>query len=158
MRKKGVSPLIASVLLIAFTIMLFVLISTWVRKSAIEPSMSQAEEKLGSALECMNTKIEIIDVKCISGDKIMIDVDNIGDTTLVGIGLRVIGKKTSALEEIKDDVAPYGRLSKGTTNTYTKTDYGDDLNKWSVEIYPKTKTGICRDAVDTKTGIVACTT
>ena len=55
MKKRGVSPLIATVLLIAFVIIIFVLITTWVRKSAIEPSMTGAEEKLASALECINT-------------------------------------------------------------------------------------------------------
>lgn len=152
-KKRGVSPLIASVLLIAFTIMLFVLISTWVRKSVVEPGMGEAGEKLGSALECMNTKIEIVNI-CQSSNKLKIDIDNIGDTTLIGIGVRANGDKgTSALEEISGETAPYGRLSKTSANDYNS--YGD-FSKMSVEVYPKTKTGICRDAMDTKTGIAAC--
>jgi len=157
MRKKGVSPLIASVLLIAFTIMLFVLITTWVRKS-VEPGMSQAEEKLGSALECMNTKIEIISA-CVSGSgantEIKVKVDNNADNDnimLYGMKVRAIGSTnigTGDIDKSASPVAPWNRL-EGSAKV------GDVGTISKIEVYPETKSGVCRDAVETKTGIAAC--
>lgn len=153
MKKRGISPLIASVLLIAFTIMLFVLISTWVRKSTIEPTMQAGEEKLGSALECMNTKVEIASM-CYKDNKIKFDVDNVGDTDLVGIGLRVVGSKVSEMLPIEGAAAPYGRFPIHEKD-FTGADYGD-VTKWKIEVYPKTKGGICRDAMDISS-VIVCT-
>lgn len=153
MKKRGVSPLIASVLLIAFTIMLFVLISTWVRRAAIEPAMQSGEEKLGSALECMNTKIDIVSM-CYKDKKIKFDIDNIGDTDLFGIGLRVVGSKVSAMLPIEGVAVPYDRFPVHEKD-FDGADYGD-VTKWKIEVYPKTKSGICRDAMDISS-VIVCT-
>lgn len=157
MEKRGVSPLIASVLLISFVIIMFVLVSTWVRRSAIEPSMQAGGEKLASMLDCMNTEIEIIDV-CSNTDKTLnIKVDNIGDTNLIGLGLRVIGDdKASALEEISvSGGAPYSRISEDTSGLYDISVYGN-IGMWKVEVYPKVKSGICRDAMATYSSVIIC--
>ncbi len=164
MKKRGVSPLIASVLLIAFVIMIFVLITTWVRRTAIEPSMQAGSEKLASALECINTEIEIVDVCRTTGNEITINVDNFGDTTLSSVGMRVVStagtKKISEMIELGTSTAPYGRIERTTSTIgeFTDANYGTP-DKWKVEIYPNLKTGlagICRDAMQTKSGVSAC--
>ena len=44
--KRGISPIISTVLLIAFTITLFLLVSSWIRVNLIDESLSSTEEKL----------------------------------------------------------------------------------------------------------------
>ena len=146
MKKRGISPLIASVLMISFVILLFILISTWVRKSAIEPSMSGAEEKLAGALDCINTKIEIIKVCNDSATNMQISVDNMGDTTLIGLGLRIIGSEVSDMINIDQTASPFGRIVDNTV-TFTN-DYGE-ITDWEIEIYPKIASGTCRDTKET---------
>jgi len=144
MKKRGVSPLIASVLLIAFVILLFVLITTWVRRSAIEPSMGIAEEKLAGVLECINVKIDIVEACVDSDGKLFLKVDNMGDTDLEGVKVRVFGKGGSGIGKIVRNAAPFQRIDGGTGISIT-----DYAQVDRVEVYPIIKgESICEGEMD----------
>ncbi len=131
MKKRGISPLIASVLLIVFVIILFVLVSSWVRRSTLDPTMRAGEEKLASTLDCINAEIEIISV-CVDSANIKIAVDN-SNVELYGIKVRTISGDTVSnfvdIKPITPPVMPYNRLS----GTETIEDIGLVIG---VEVYP----------------------
>jgi len=149
MKKRGVSPLIASVLLISFVILLFVLITTWVRKSAIEPSMSIAEEKLASVLNCVSVKIDIVSA-CADGN-LELKVDNMGDTVIAGVRVRMFKDGDIENGQLEggtgDETSPFDRISAENTSITLVAADASDVTK--VEVYPIIKGGkVCQGEME----------
>ena len=152
--KRGLSPLISAVLLIAFTITLFLLISNWIKISIVDETTSKTEEKLSGQLDCMSTSVDISNVQVkADGTKIKLNVDNTGDTNIDGLTIRVLndaGEVGSIPYTAGSSVAPLGRvLSKTAEQTITPAVIG--TNK--VEVYPKISSGVCKDQVKSTSNI-----
>src|SRR3989344_6542617 len=136
--KKGISPLIASVLLIAFVIILFSLITVWVRKTSIEPSMQISEEKVASELECNELIIDIIRA-CKDGNNIKTTIDNLGTRDLYGVKIRAIGESGVSVGDFPNlNIAILGRSSALSVDASGK----GTINK--IEVYPTTSKGVCQ--------------
>lgn len=149
MKKKGISPLIASVLLIAFTIILFGLITVWIRRAAVEPAMSQTEEKVASELECNEKVVKIVSA-CKDGNNIKTIVDNNGGSDLYGIKIKAIGSSGASIGDFPSlNIAPLGRSSALSVDVSGK----GTITK--VEAYPTTSKGICQGQLASTTTIAA---
>jgi flagellin-like protein len=79
--KKGVSPLIATVLLIAFVIIIAILVWVWYRDT-IETELRKTEVRTEAELACSReVEISLGDVRCVmsgSNKTILFDVENTG--------------------------------------------------------------------------------
>ncbi len=81
----------------------------WVRRAAIEPSMTETEEKIASELECAEMSLQIIST-CKDGNNIKTIVDNIGSKDLYGIKIRVIGTNGVSIGDFPNlNIASLGR-------------------------------------------------
>ena len=155
MDKRGISPLIASVLLIAFTVTLFLIISTWVQKSIVNPGLEESGEKITKTLDCLSAKLNI-DSACAqtTNDKISVSFDNEGDVALAGVNIRVVGAAGVQNFDKGDAIQPLER--KKYIETVDAATVGAIT---SIEVYPKLESGICRDnpAVKKPVSQIACT-
>lgn len=123
--KKGVSPLIATVLLIAFAVALGAVVMNWGRN--IE--FSQSEDKCaGVGIKVRETKDYAV---CYSGtgNNIYLNfiIDNIGKQDLYGLSIWVVGSKGTRLFELKDILIKKGTLfdKKDNELTYELDTYGE---------------------------------
>lgn len=147
--------MIASVLLIAFTVTLFLIISSWVQRSVVDPGLKEGEEKIAKTLDCLSAKVKI-DSACAQNDnkKISVTFDNDGDVALAGVSIRVIGSIGAQSFDKADAVQPLERkkylenIDNAAVGTITE-----------IEVYPKLGSGVCRSSPGTKkpTATVACT-
>tara|TARA_Y100000034_G_C6883939_1_gene405556 strand:- start:1397 stop:1879 length:483 start_codon:yes stop_codon:yes gene_type:complete len=160
MKKRGISPLISSVLLIAFVITLFVVISNWIQTGVVEETTDKVDEKLTDQLDCLSTTLDIADV-CVndisSAASIELSVDNLGDTSISGVSVRVLGTGGSlgTFEFTAGSaVPPLGRILSRSAGTQTLSGTVDTPNK--IEVYPLIGGKLCRDQVETVTSITAC--
>lgn len=155
MDKRGISPLIASVLLIAFTVTLFLIISTWVQKSIVNPGLEESGEKITKTLDCLSAKLNI-DSACAqtTNDKISVSFDNEGDVALAGVNIRVVGAAGVQNFDKGDAIQPLER--KKYIETVDAATVGAIT---SIEVYPKLESGICRDNPSVKKPVsqIACT-
>lgn len=152
--KRGISPLIASVLLIAFTVTLFLIISTWVQRSVVEPGLDESGKKIDKTLDCLSAKLSI-DSACAQNDnkKISVSFDNEGDVALTGVTIRVLGANGAQSFEKSDAVQPLER--KKYVETVDEVSVGAITD---IEVYPKLESGICRSSPTSKkpTAQAAC--
>jgi len=156
MQKRGLSPLIASVLLIAFTVTLFLIISTWVQRSIVDPGLEDSGEKVAKTLDCLSAKINI-DSACAksTNDQISVHFDNEGDVALTGVNIRVVGSSGAQNFDKNDAIQPLER--KKYVETVVAATVGTITD---IEIYPEFTSGVCRDnpAIKKPTvSIVSCT-
>ena len=156
--KRGLSPLIASVLLIAFTVTLFLIISSFVQRSIVEPGLQDSEEKIGDALDCLGTKIKVADacIQPLTGnpDGIRVKVDNEGDTSLTGVIIRILGSTNVQVTDpvgasASSPVGPLGRLNSGliAVSQSGATAVGSVV---SIEVIPVIASGNCANNLVTK--------
>ena len=80
--KKGLSPLLATVMLIALTLSVVGLIGSWFI-SMSRSQMEEIEERGETQIECTNALLDIVDVICSnSTEELKIAVNNIGQINL----------------------------------------------------------------------------
>jgi flagellin-like protein len=132
--KKGVSPLIATILLIAFAVALGSVIMNW----GLNLSLGKSDD-LCSSVEFKLRKIESADV-CYGGfganGYINFIVDNTGKPTIDGLSLWIIGEKDRKIIDV-DDIS----LKSGFLYDKRDTSIGYDFNAYgkidSIQIIPK---------------------
>jgi flagellin-like protein len=127
---KGMSPLIATVLLIAFAVALGAMIMNW-STSVEEPAPSA-----GSDDPCTSVAIELNEVFgktlfCYQDGAIRFNVINTGTRELSGIQLRTLDAN---LKEVKKDI-PESRIVVGGTFDYDFA-YPDKSGKVHAELVP----------------------
>jgi len=95
--KRGISPLIASVLLIAFTVTLFVIISTWVQRSVVDPSLEDSGEKVSKALSSYDIQAKVKSAEVVGIGVVKVSIENEGDKDIDSFKVKVIGDKGSQI-------------------------------------------------------------
>jgi len=99
--KKGVSPLIATVLLIAFAVALGAVVMNWGR-TYVEDTAALAREKSDTEIKCSSdVKLAFLEVKNIKRlcyeyttvTKLNFTIENTGKLDIVGLQVTVVGKK-----------------------------------------------------------------
>jgi len=109
--KKGVSPLISTVLLIAFAVALGAVVMNWGR-TYVEDTANFAREKSDTEIRCSSdVKLDWLSVKnvkrlCYSyatTTKLNFTIENIGKLDIVGLSVTVVGSKNinTTLIELK---------------------------------------------------------
>ena len=134
--KKGVSPLIATILLIAFAVALGSVVMNW----GLNLDLGKSTDK------CRNVEIKIrnIDVAqvCFGGfgenGYINFIIDNVGEEDINGLAVWITGDKGTKLFDLNDITIKKGALfeRKGKDVTYDLTAYGSIKN---VQFIPKIK-------------------
>lgn len=76
--KKGISPLVATILLIALTLGATALISGWL-SSTMKSSTETVGSGISSQLSCSKVTLDIIDATCTNGGNITVVVSNLGN-------------------------------------------------------------------------------
>lgn len=112
--KKGMSPLIATVLLIAFAVALGAMIMNW--STDVQPIESDSVSVDAANNPCNDVKIELSEVFgkqifCSAEEGIRFNVVNTGYREVSGLQMRIVDEQ---LREIKTDL-PASRLAIGGT-------------------------------------------
>ncbi|HII15429.1 MAG TPA: hypothetical protein HA362_03880 [Nanoarchaeota archaeon] len=151
MHKKGIAPLIATVFIIAMTVLLAVIIMAWagVFSKGLLKSADAASEKMMACGSEVNVNAKYV---CIGDDKILFMVESFGSRKVTGMIFRVLGNSGGYQEE-KDTELKIADIQKYEIG---KQDVGGIT---SIEILPKVdiqgKTEVC-GVKDTETDIVSC--
>jgi flagellin-like protein len=155
MTKKGISPIISTVLLVAFVIVLVFVVFSWIRSGVVDPAMEQTEEKLAGQLDCLSAAIEISNVAIDgTGANIKLNVDNVGDGNIDSVTIRVLNAAGAVgiAEDKGSSTAPLGRiLNIGTP--YAVSPIVASANK--VEVYPTVGGRLCQDQFDSTKNIAS---
>lgn len=109
--KKGISPLIATVLLIGFTITIAALVINWGNLFAQDLS-TQTSYELASGLECSKTINLAIEDACIVGNQVKVTITNKADITLKGAIIRIFNPNNLVNQtDHTVDIGPYQTIS-----------------------------------------------
>ncbi len=102
--KKGISPLIATVLLIGFTVALAAVIMTW-GLDYVKSTTKKTEETTREALRCAtDLNFEISEVNCADNK---VTIDNRGDVEIVNITFRIFSGDDGRTE-VQPGLGPFG--------------------------------------------------
>ena len=116
--KRGISPLIASVLLVAFVILIGSIVIFWGR-SFIKERAQKEGELAEKQLKCENVEIEIKNAKKIERN---IEIENKGNTAIDGFILRVVSGGTSpdfsSIKDAVDSIPTVGPSAPSATNPW----------------------------------------
>src|SRR3989344_8249382 len=106
MNKRGISPLIATVLIIGFTVALSAVVMTW-GTSFVRTTTEQTAESSNLGIVCANLNYQIsnVEVDCTTKSITKIEVTNSGNTKLENVILRA---------KLPTETKP---LAVGTTNS-----------------------------------------
>ena len=128
MEKRGVSPLIATILLVGITVAVSVIVFTFVRNIA-EEKVSETEVQTNIALACsQNVKLEYDDpFPCGSGSNLKVSVWNKGPLDIIDLKIQILGGSSSYLYpgEGSDPVT----LDSYNKNLYDITNIGFDVGE-----------------------------
>src|SRR3989344_4946775 len=127
--KRGISPLIASVLLIAFTVTLFLIISTWVQRSVVEPGLEESGEKVSKALSSYDIQAKVNSVVMVDSNTVKIRIENTGEKDIDGFKVKVVGVNDVDIVDVTESIFPLGVITK-------EVDFDSSIGAvLSVEIY-----------------------
>ncbi|MEK6940978.1 MAG: archaellin/type IV pilin N-terminal domain-containing protein [Nanoarchaeota archaeon] len=134
--KGGVSPLIATVLIIGFTVILAVLIINWGTDffQTVQEDTSKTTE---TQFVCTNdVKFEVSGAKCVGGD-LLVTVKNNADYSIQGFVVRFINfdygdsERNGVKQVMGETLEAYGT----TTLVIDSTDLGD-IDTGKVDVFP----------------------
>ncbi len=174
MNKRGISPLIATVLLISFTIVISVVITAWIR-TGLESQLAVGSEKIATATACLSTKVDIppstnkgvcYDSLNTTKTRLKVFVDNKGDKEILDVYVRVINDDGSTqtftgitlgrdgISESDITKFPLATLNRAILTYGIELPAGKDVTTEvaSVEVTPTVTEGICKEgSMDTFT-------
>ena len=129
MKKRGISPLIATVLLIGFTIVLAAAIFQW-GGSLVEKLKAQSEEKALTKITCVSDVNIDIKQACNLISSALITIDNKGNINVKGLTVRLIGDKTY-VQKVDEEIDSFGAKKISVKLPYGIT------NLKQVEVFPR---------------------
>ena len=129
MKKRGISPLIATVLLIGFTIVLAAAIFQW-GGSLVEKLKAQSEEKALTKITCVSDVNIDIKQACNLISSALITIDNKGNINVKGLTVRLIGDKTY-VQKVDEEIDSFGAKKISVKMPYGIT------NLKQVEVFPR---------------------
>jgi len=136
LKKRGVSPIIATVLLISFTVALGSVVLNWGRNLDISNSVDSCSE--------VNMKIRNIGdvnlcyIRSGQNGHINFIIDNMGSVDIEGLGIWIVGEKGTKLLDLDNSPIKIGELLsiEGDKASY---DFGNYGNIKHVQFIPKVK-------------------
>ena len=150
MNKKGISPLIATVLLIAFAVALGAVVMNWGRSYVEETSIQSAETSDTKVTCAQKVKIEIVEVAktpkiCYNTDsgEIEITLQNRGEVALEGLLFNALGIEGTGITYDTNESIRRSRIKKFNIE-YDESEHGSIE---FVQVIPKVRvTGSARAA------------
>lgn len=141
LRKKGVSPIIATVMLVGFTVAIIALVIVWSR-GYIEERAQKEEALAGTKLKCESVKFEVEEAYQ-SGSNLQLRIKNLAPQQIDAFVLRIKGVRGAEATEqffpIKGlETKPIGGAQGIGPESFDATATGT-IN--SVEIIPEIKAG-----------------
>src|SRR3989344_2685583 len=92
-KKKGMSTLISTVLLVSFAVILGIVIIGWGNR-LIQSNIDKGEERIGTDLECLNVNIKITPTSDLNDFKVFVQNNNMKEQEIKGFISRFgIGNK-----------------------------------------------------------------
>ena len=160
------SPIVATVLLIGFTIVLFLGITTWIQKGTVGETITQSEERLAKQVKCSDVIISL-ESGCAdninNAGKVKINVDNNGYTGVKELFVKAIaadGTVGTAEYSAANAVEAPNRIISANTELSLKNNDGSFVSIGKIEkieVYPKNLDGdICIDGVASITDVKQC--
>jgi len=141
MNKKGISPLIATILLIAFVILLAILIWFWWNKVVKEQTIKLGEQSTAEWI-CANEVEFSASGATLDGMKISFEAENIGERAIDYFKVRADTSSGSSV--VNTNVG----LNAGSLSTF-EVEFADSVTGTSVEIIPairvNNKDSFCTD-------------
>ena len=124
--KKGVSPLIATVLLISLVIILIVTIVFWV-KGFVNERISKEGALADAELKCTEINLDIKDIRVDSADgivKLMVTLQNAGSEDIAGIIFKIEDPSgNSNLVTVESIIRPFETFSQSITDVTVGSGY-----------------------------------
>lgn len=120
MSKKGVSPVVATVLLIVIVIVLAAIIFIWARGFLTE-SATKGDRVVESSCEDINFEVQIAPTasQCTGSNDWAIDINNIGNIPIYGIKVLKYDESTGSI----DNIALADQTFEGGTVTVGRSSY-----------------------------------
>ena len=108
MTKKGISPLIATVLIIGFTVALVAMVMTW-GSGFLKKTTEETEESTSIALKCASElDFQISEASCTGGTLGSVKIDNRGQVQIEEVILRVISDQETSVETLVGPISAFG--------------------------------------------------
>ena len=132
MGKRGISPIIATVLLIAFAVVLAALVMNWQSKF-VEKLQKTADKGVGGEIDCLSD----VDINVKLSDTSLLIVENNKDTTITGIIVREY-MSDGSINVKKDDptITSDDELSEPIQSYGSKTYSSFSVSGDKVEVIP----------------------
>ncbi len=137
MGKKGVSPIIATVLLLVITVVLAVIIFLWAR-GFLSESAVKGDRAVSISCADVQFKAEVVlnATECSgTGGRSAVDIDNIGNVPIYGVQVFEYNSTTGSIELLIDESFVVGTITSGKSASVC---LGKDVqNRDSFRIVPK---------------------
>lgn len=125
MSKKGVSPVVATVLLIVIVIVLATIIFIWAR-GFLSESATKGDRVVESSCEDVNFEVQIAPTasQCNNGNDWAIDINNIGNVPIYGIKVLKYDESTGSIDSLAlaDETFVGGTVTVGKSSYVCITD------------------------------------
>lgn len=112
---KGISPLIASVLLIAFTLSVAAIIGSWLT-SMTKTTTDTVGGELAKQVNCSKVTLDVIDALCHSTTNVTVSIQNIGPISLTNPSFYMRTTDQTACVSNQTDTIPGGGITKYEIN------------------------------------------
>ncbi len=118
MKKRGISPLIATVLLVGFVIAMAVLVWLWYGNIIEERAQKVREDTTGKFSCASDVSISVVNLGCDSDNAwVNFDVQNTGQADLVGFRVFTEGSTGTDTHELPQTLARSGTITAGVRVT-----------------------------------------
>jgi len=119
MRKKGISPLIATILLIGFIIIIAVVVWFWYSNILEEQAQKTQVSGTGEYTCAADVQITVSNMFCTASD-ISFDIENKGTASLANFRVQIKGDAQQTLD-LSQYIAPSGKINTGVQYDSTIT-------------------------------------
>ena len=89
-KKKGISPLIATILLVGIVIVIAIIVWLWYNDVLTEYTQKTAEKSAAELACAQEVEIKVGGVNCIGGNGVVFDIENTGSTHVDSFKLRLM--------------------------------------------------------------------
>ena len=121
--KKGVSPLIATVLLISLVIILIVTIVFWV-KGFVNERISKEGALADAELKCTEINLDIKNIQATDGINLIVELQNAGSEDIAGIIFKIEDPSgNSNLVTVESIIRPFETFSQSITDVTVGSGY-----------------------------------
>lgn len=116
MKKRGISPLIATVLLVGFVVAIAVLVWLWYGTIIEERAQKVRDDTTGKFSCATDVSISVSNLGCVTNindQRVNFDVQNTGQADLIGFRVFIEGASGTDTQELTQSLARSGTITTG---------------------------------------------